>query len=267
MLLDAIRKLIPIRVRQDLGLWTIREAGKSKWLLYPYFFLLCGCIPKNIRLLPHDLSLTVYKGHEIISPRDGILAFWEVLQDAIYERYHSPQLNDVVLDVGAYVGMFAVKAALQVGEKGKVIAIEPATSNLRWLYRNTRGFENIMVTPMAAGERDGEGELAISEASPCHNLSRQSGMSEKVLVTKLDSLVKDLKLTRVDFIKMDAEGSEPDILRGALNILKEYKPKLAIASYHNLPNGECELPYVRKILEDAGYQVKVIKNYIYAEAE
>ncbi len=266
MLRDVIRQIIPIKYRQDIGLWTIYQAGKSKMLLYTYLFMLCGDIPRGMKLIRNHEASVSFRGYDILFPRDGVLAAMEVLQDKVYEKYYSPQAGDIVIDVGAYVGMFTVKASLQVGKKGRVIAIEPASSNIRYLVGNTKSLGNVTVVPLAASSSRGKGSLTISRATPCHTLIPHSGsLTETVTKDTLDNIVSDLQIGKVDFIKIDAEGSELEILKGASNILKNSKLRLAVASYHNLPTGEYALPQVCQLLASARFKIKVVKGYVYAE--
>ncbi len=264
MLLGIARKVVPIRYRQSIGLWTAAQACRSKLLLYPYFVLLCGNIPRGIRLMTDGRCSVLYKGVEIVAPWDGILAFIEVLQDEVYELFYRPKQGDTVLDIGAYVGMFTIKASLQVGDDGSVIAVEPATSNLAFLRQNTRLLKNVKVVPVAVGDDGHLGRLSLSRASPCHSLSLNgSGEAETVEVEAIDHIVSRLGIGKVDFIKIDAEGSELEILRGAKRTLRENKVHVAVASYHNLPSGEKELPYVCHELTEAGLSIRVVKGYVY----
>ena len=170
MLIDLFRKVLPIKVRQDLGLWLISQSAKSKWLLYPYYKMLCGETPKNLTLLPHNESVVIYEGHKVYSPRDGILAFMEVFQDEVYEQLWSPMPRSTVMDVGAYVGMFAVKASDMVGKGGIVYAIEPEPRNLVYLEKNTKDLLNVEIVRAIVGSSCGVGRLYISSASPCHTV-------------------------------------------------------------------------------------------------
>lgn len=265
MLLDLIRWAIPIKYRQSIGLWTARQAGRSKLLLYPYLFFLCGAIPHNLELLHGGDCVIRYKGIKILSPRDGIFTSWEVLQDEVYEKYYKLSSGDTVIDIGAYVGMFTVKASLQVGLGGSVIAVEPASANIRYLRENTKTLKNVVIVPVAAGSYCGEGKLSISGASPCHTLIKDNAKAtEKVAVSTLDEILAKLKVKKVDFIKVDAEGYEYEILKGAANTLRTNNLRLAVASYHNLPSGDYELPYIVGFLQSFDFNISVVKGYVYA---
>ena len=263
---DLIQKVVPIRYRQSVGLWTIQQASRSKWLLYPYLFLLCGDYPRNMELFPYSNCIVGYDGHYITAPRDGALTFMEVLQEKVYERVHRPQEGDTVIDVGAYVGMFSVQASLRVGAGGKILSIEPSQVNQSYLYTNTRRHRNIIRVPVALGDETGYGQLTSTDASPCHQLTqRRDKGTEEVRIETMDGMVARLEIDKVDFIKIDAEGSELKVLQGATNTLRNNRLHLAIAAYHDLETGEPELPQVCRLLEDAGFRVQVIKGYVYAD--
>jgi len=265
MLLEWIRKIVPIRYRQGLGLWTLRQVGRSKLLLNPYFLLLCGKVPKNLTLTKDDCYV-FYQGRKIFAPCDGILAFIEVLQDRVYEMFFTLHTGDVIVDIGAYVGMFTVRAALTVGGDGKVLAIEPAPANIEYLRRNTQDIGNIRIVAGAAGRERKDGLLTVSNASPCHSLLPKQGFDTvTVRIDTLDSILREAGVDRVDLIKIDAEGSEMDILAGATETLKQPNVKLAVAAYHDLPSGEPELYKVAKFLTDAGFKIRIVKKYVYAE--
>ena len=259
MLIDLFRKILPIKVRQDLGLWLISQSAKSKWLLYPYYQMLCGEMPKNLTLLPDNESVVTYKGHKVYSPRDGILAFMEVIQDEVYEQLWKPIGRDTVFDVGAYVGMFTVKASDMVGKGGIVYAIEPEPRNLTYLDKNTKDLPNVKIVRAIIGSKVGTGRLYISSASPCHTVAYHHKNSIEIEMITLDSLE-----IQPDFVKIDAEGSELEILKGSEKII-EKGTRFAIACYHDLPGGGKELEPVVKFLENRDYKVVVIKKYVFAE--
>ena len=63
-------------------------------------------------------------------------------------------------------------------------------------------------------------------------LPRRAGVTAAVPLTTIDQLVTDLHLDRVDFIKMDIEGAEPNALRGANRTVGQFHPRLAISLEH-----------------------------------
>lgn len=263
---DIIQKVVPIRFRQSVGLWTIQQASRSKWLLYPYLFLLCGDYPRNMDLLPGNVCTVWYRGYYIRAPRDGALTFMEVFQEGVYERVHRPQEGDTVIDVGAYVGMFSVRASYRVLSAGKVFAIEPSQSSNVYLDRNTFWRKNVTRVPVALGAKSGYGRLTSTDASPCHQLTqREDKDTEEVRIETLDDMVARLGVGKVDFIKIDVEGSELAVLQGATETLRNNRLHLAIAAYHDLDTGEPELVPVCELLGAAGFEVQVIKGYVYAD--
>lgn len=261
MLIDLFRKFLPIKVRQNLGLWLISQVAKSKWLLYPYYKMLYGDTPKNLKLLPRNECVVEYNNHLIYAPRDGILAFIEVFQDKVYEKVWAIQPRDIVVDVGAYVGMFTIKASDIVGEGGRIYAIEPEPHNLAYLAWNVRDTRNVIVIPVVVGSKIGKSKLYISSASPCHTIVYHHKNWIEVDMITLDSLN-----IQPDFVKIDAEGSELEILKGAENVI-EKGTRFAIACYHNLPGGDSELETVISFLKDRGYKTTIIHKYVFAEKE
>lgn len=61
----------------------------------------------------------------------------EIYRNQVYDFYWSPRMGNVVIDVGAHIGIFTLKSSKLVGEKGIVIAIEPDPNNYRMLLNNT----------------------------------------------------------------------------------------------------------------------------------
>ena len=145
------------------------------------------------------------------------------------------QPGDIVFDCGAHVGVFT-DMALQRGAS-KVVSIEPDPVNLECLRRNfaaeisagrvivvPKGVwsSEQMITLYLGGENSGSNSMLLD----------QNKGQVQVPVTTLDRLVDELRLPRVDFIKMDIEGDEREALRGATRTLARDFPKLMMDSYH-----------------------------------
>ncbi len=262
MLSDLIDKVVPTRLRHSVGhfIWHYIIC-RSRLLLYPYLYILTGKIPKGIKFLPNREC----SAYGLIATWEGIWTFMEIFQDEIYEKRGGPKEGDIVLDIGAYVGMFTVKSSRQVGEEGLVIAIEPEPKNFSYLTMNCRGLGNVRLVKKAVSNTDGKAKLYLSGGSALPSLTLPNRNYIEVETIALDNLIIQFKLPRVDFIKIDAEGAELEILKGAGNVLSSNNLKLAIAAYHDLPNGEREMSKLVFYLKVRGFNVYTKGGYVYAQ--
>jgi FkbM family methyltransferase len=145
--------------------------------------------------------------------------------------------GDVVLDCGANVGVYT-RHALEAGAR-LVVAIEPLPENLICLRRNFAtdiAADRVVLVPKGVWNREELLEMHVDAGSTAAaSVVMGRGKRERKLtvpLTTIDRLVQDLNLDRVDFIKMDIEGAETNALQGAANTLREWRPRLAISSYH-----------------------------------
>jgi len=82
-------------------------------------------------------------------------------------------------------------------------------------------------------------------------------IGEKITrVVTLDSYVAEQKLPHVDFIKLDTEGAELEILRGATNSIAKWKPKLAISAYHKVDDLWVLSKFVKSIRPDYEFALR-----------
>jgi FkbM family methyltransferase len=143
----------------------------------------------------------------------------------------------VFLDIGAHIGYDSLKAAVHVGATGKVVAVEPNPRTVELLQSNigASAAQNIVVAPVACTEV--EQTLTLFDATPGGN-SGSSSLSEKnagaasrpysVRGRPLDAIVRELALQRVDVLKADVEGAELSVLKGAVETLRRFRPKLIL---------------------------------------
>jgi FkbM family methyltransferase len=145
--------------------------------------------------------------------------------------------GDVVLDCGASVGLFT-RHALRSGAS-IVVAIEPAPWSLECLRRNFAveiGQGRVVIVPKGVWDRDDKLELTVakerSASAATVVLGHGTRLGAVVPLTTIDHIVEELKLSRVDLIKMDIEGAEPNALRGAVQTVARFRPRLAISLEH-----------------------------------
>ena len=184
----------------------------------------------------------------------------ELFRDKVYERVKSPQMGDVVVDAGAHVGLFTVKASLQVGKQGKVYAFEPEPENFSLLRENTKGLKNVKIFQKALWSSEKDLTLFIRrDHIGAHSLidwvdAKYIKERLPLRTTFLDKIVKG----KVNFIKMDVEGAELEALKGAVGILKQHKPLIAV-ELHNKKLVDQVTPF----LLTYGYQNNTKGNLAY----
>jgi FkbM family methyltransferase len=146
--------------------------------------------------------------------------------------------GDIVLDCGSNIGDF-IREALSAGAK-TVVAIEPVPRNVAAIQRTFAAeiaAGTVKVVPKAVWHEAGTMKMAVHENTLLDtltgmNTTHVTGQIEVPLVT-IDSLVAELGLPRVNFIKMDIEGAEPNALRGARQTIAAYRPQMSIATEHS----------------------------------
>jgi len=171
----------------------------------------------------------------------------------------SARAGDIVLDCGANVGA-TVRVWLAAGAK-QVVAIEPAPENIECLRRNFKdeiAAGRVIVYPKGVWDKD---DILPLEVDPNNSaadsfLIRRNGATEVrgVPLTTIDKLVAELKLERVDFIKMDIEGAEPQAITGGRQTIAKYHPRMALCTYHAPDHPETIPKMVRAVWP--GYSVE-----------
>jgi FkbM family methyltransferase len=192
---------------------------------------------------------------EVFFLAGGVMATFILKQ---YEyRKRTPEIKaeagDYVIDAGGCWGDTALYFAHEIGEHGKVFAFEFTADNLAVFNKNMslnpELASRIEVFPKAMWESSGQ-KISYSSDGPATSLAINRPNSEnslEVLTVSIDDFVKEKKLPRVDFIKMDIEGAELGALRGAEETLRTFKPKLGISVYHK-ENDLIEIPtYLDKL--------------------
>ena len=150
---------------------------------------------------------------------------------AVFEAALEP--GDVVLDVGANVGVYTAVAARLVGPEGSVLALEPLPFPRQALMELVRrnGFTQVRVLPLAAGASQGSMQLHVTPgASGLTSAYARGNASERVDVerTTLDAVVHNSGGPPPRLIKIDVEGFEFDVIKGATSLLTTENPPLVL---------------------------------------
>jgi FkbM family methyltransferase len=149
------------------------------------------------------------------------------LEELDFLRAHTP-VGGVFVDVGANVGTYAMVLACHVGKGGKVIAIEPhPITHARLAFnRDASDFTQVILVAAAAGASDGELMIETDgdNLGASHIVSvERAGSAIKVPSWRLQRILDDAGVTRVDALKIDVEGYEDRVLTG---FFKDAPPSL-----------------------------------------
>jgi FkbM family methyltransferase len=136
------------------------------------------------------------------------------------------------VDLGANAGLFSVIAAKQVGATGLVYSIEPGQREQRLLRQNVElnRLTNVICIDQAVSDSEGEAEFAVSQDGAMNSLAKNSHPGQKIIewkkvqLTTLDRLVEQHRIANIDFIKMDVEGAEVNVLAGAGETIRRFRP-------------------------------------------
>jgi FkbM family methyltransferase len=171
------------------------------------------------------------------------------------------------IDVGANEGIFTLLAAAAVGPTGTVHAFEPSPRERARLSSNLalNGLHNVRVHPIALGSSRRTASLSVSDQEhPGHNTLGGFGYREtshaysvEVAVEALDDVVEREGLDRVDLIKIDVEGSETAVLRGAGDTLRKFRPVIIVeAQETSLREMGSSVQELVDIIQGHGYDVR-----------
>jgi FkbM family methyltransferase len=213
-------------------------------------------LPSNLRgktrlahlLLRHALSqkevvVEDCDANRFLVPQLAEPVAFHLLIDGAYERETKSFIlsrlsdGDVFVDVGANIGVFTVSASKKVGQRGRVLAIEASPRILTYLEKNAQlnHLRNVTIVGSAASDVMREGvdfyeapieKFGMGSMAPQFNI-------EPILVKTrtLDDLIKEHQVEHVAVLKVDVEGHEASVFRGALQLLKRPSPPAIVFEF------------------------------------
>lgn len=209
---------------------------------------------------PQFYNLVVRQLMEILLP-----AFWG--QSITYESAKVVlEEGDIVIDAGANLGIFSQFAAHKVGPSGKIYAFEPASLSRELLISTVRinNSKNIKVEPFALGNSCKELRFFITPGKPHLSSAVFRGeVVENVRQITLDEFVKRTNI-KVDFIKVNIEGMERELLEGSEETIRRFRPKIAISTSHLPDDPQVLRRMLKELVEE--YEFLESDGMLYARA-
>lgn len=161
----------------------------------------------------------------------------------------------VLYDIGAHVGFYTLLASEIVGPKGKVFAFEPLPKNINYLKEHLRlnHCKNVTVVEAAVAGRSGMAFFENGANSYMGRLSAQSRLEVRMI--SLDDLVARGEILPPDYVKIDVEGAELQVLYGGKLLIAKYHPTIFLATHGIEVHRRCCV-----FLKEAGYHLQSLKE-------
>jgi len=186
-------------------------------------------------------------------------------EDPIFQLFR-PKQGDNFVDVGAHIGRYSIVAAKRLGNLGRVIAIEAHPETFELLKKNMalNGLHNVTAINLVASSQKGKVKLYLdghdSGFTVYTTIMINRTKTEKFLEVEantLDNILNENKVQRVNYVKIDVEGAELDVLKGAVNTLSSNKDLTLLIEVH----GEANYHPILEIFKEHKFQVDYEMKY------
>ncbi len=213
-------------------------------------------VPRNI----NNYKMYLYLGDKGIARELFIHKKRELYGTDLFLKGKLVKEGDIVLDIGANIGYFALMESKIVGSSGTVYAVEPSPVNYQRLNENIKlnEFNNIQTFNLALGDKNGKTKMFIS------NKSNWSRLIERDLPDKVNQIL-DVEIQTVDhflkekpkpsFIRMDVEGYEINIIKGITQTLNLEKLGVFI-EFHPSILSKNDVAEIFHVFREKGFEVK-----------
>jgi FkbM family methyltransferase len=227
-----------------------------------------------IERLMHSFNLHVDKEFDVVrqglrwrlNPADFVQAdvFWLGRKD-YYDLYHLERIlqpDHVLFDVGANFGYYSVVLASRLNKKCVIHAFEPSPPTLARLRHHVaiNGLDCVVqIHDIALSDQVGTAALATKDGnSGGTHVVASDATSTLVQLTTLDAFCEELRLTRLDAIKIDVEGFEERVLLGGRQTLRRWRPALLLElEPARLRDKQTSVERVVLLLQEMGYALFV----------
>jgi len=162
---------------------------------------------------------------------------YEVEKHKALETFLKP--GNTFVDVGANKGYFSLLAAKLIGTDGRVLAFEPEPTNCKWIIKSIKknGYRNITLYDIALSDQNRQVELFLGEKSSWHTIVKGQKFRDRGVINvrarTLDSVLEDVDFNDpIDVMKIDVEGAELQVLKGASDILIQSNNLIILMDIH-----------------------------------
>ena len=205
-------------------------------------------------------KMNLYLGDKGIARELFVYGKRECISTDLMQNGDLVRPGDVVLDIGANIGYYALMESALVGDEGKVYAIEPSPANYKILQENIKlnGYENVESFNLAMGDYQGKAEMLISDHSNWSRLipSNLRDHIDNVTMVEVSTVDKFLENRLCPtLVRMDVEGYEINIFRGMKDTLKNNNLSIFIEFHPQLMSMQENMEFF-EILEENGFEVR-----------
>lgn len=190
--------------------------------------------PGTVVSFDGDLQLELCE-KQFVSRQIFWFGIFEPREAHFFKQMIAPGMT--VIDVGGNIGQYTLLAAKRVGPRGQVHTFEPAAENHAILQRNIQrnGFsDRVVLNKLAVGAERKQEKLILTPDGGSNWVSTsganpgEGDASEVIACETLDDYLAEKGLAKVDFMKIDAEGSDLNVLKGAVKTLETHHPTLFV---------------------------------------
>jgi FkbM family methyltransferase len=196
-------------------------------------------------------------------------------EDRIIDLFN-PLAGETIVDVGAHIGNYTLIGAKRIGPRGKAISIEADPDNFYILKKNIKlnHFENVSLLNCAVYSEKSQIKLYTfkdqSEFSIYNTLIATRATPRKYILVQSETLDNILKkkgidLTKISWIKIDVEGAELEVLKGATDTLTKSRNISLLIEVHNISDGISLYQPVKQFLKMHGFRITFEKPYLAGE--
>jgi FkbM family methyltransferase len=223
----------------------------------------------NSMLLRIHVPKYDYKFYCRINNREDLVFMTNHEEDII--EHFTPKEGDIVVDIGAHMGRYTIISSKRVGANGKVVAIEADPSNFEMLNSNIKLNQLTNVIPLNYAVHSKETKVKLYLPSGESGFTKYNTImpnwinaQEKFVEVNANTLdyllqLNEIRQEEVNWIKIDVEGAEFEVLKGATNVLSKSKDIAILMELHGPPH--VYRPKVEEFANLYNFKIEFEKSY------